>query len=327
MDPADQARGSIELCSCRNPLIITGFYEAPLSLADANASVHGSIRLPEGYGLAPLPRKYPVQPLDPVARCKLGDKSTGYQSNVISCDYNFVKIAASLAQIIAGGLTVYQASKAQFAAFGFTQSSLTVIPYVLMSLTNLVANITCPNYSTLYLVETSLLKEARGLGGVAHGTVGYVSEWIGRPPHTAERVFKKALYLVGVGLVALPFVLIGYWTKFQPGPESTSEEKGWIWSWLITSIVFGVPVGYLQKNTYLHSLRLLQDVLGSFWMVIKEGNLRFHEKVLVGAVAISVGTVVLIINLVVWAAIFATPIGMFVMVGKQIMKVGICKMV
>lgn len=268
-----------------------------------------------------------MQPFDPDAQYKLGDKFAGYQSNIISCDYNFVKIAASLAQIIAGGLTVYQASKAQFTAFGFTQSSLTVIPYVLMSLTNLAANITCPNYSTLYLVETDLLEEARGLGGVAHGAVGYVSEWGAMRPHRAERVFKKVLYLIGIGLVALPFILIGYWTKFQPGPESTAEEKGWIWSWLITSIVFGVPVGYLQKNTYSHSLKPLQNMLGALWRVIKGGNLRFHQKVLVGAVAISLATMMLVFYLVIWAAIFATPIGMFMTVGKQIMKVGICKIV
>ena len=268
-----------------------------------------------------------MQPFDTDARYKLGEKLAGYQSNVISCDYNFVKIAASLAQIIAGGLTVYQASKAQFAAFGFTQSSLTVIPYVLMSLTNLAANITCPNYSTLYLVETELLEEARGLDGVAYGAVGYVSEWTGMIPHPAERVFKKALYFIGIGLVALPFILIGYWTKFQPGPESTGEEKGWIWSWLITSIVSGVPVGHLKKNTYTHSLKSLQDILGAFWRVIRGGNLRFHQKVLAGAVAISLATMALVFNLVIWAAIFTAPIGMFVTVGKQIMKVGICKMV
>jgi hypothetical protein len=319
--------GLIELCSYRNPLTITGFKEAPLSLSDVNASVHGSIRLPGGYDLTPLSRKYPVHPFDPDARHKLGEKFAGYQSNVISCDYNFVKIVASLAQIIAGGLTVYQASKAQFAAFGFTQSSLTVIPYVLMSLTNLAANITCPNYSTLYLVETDLLEEARSLGAVAHGAVGYVSAWSGKRPHLAERVFKKVLYLIGIGLVALPFILIGYWTKFQPGPESTSEEKGWIWSWLITSIVFGVPVGYLQKNTYSHSLKPRQDMLKALWGVIRGGNLRFHEKVLVGAVAISLATMMLVFYLMIWAAVFATPIGMFVMVGKQIMKVGICKIV
>ena len=271
-----------------------------------------------------------MQPFEPDARYRpLGDDKhvTGYHSNVISCDYNFVKIAASLAQIIAGGLTVYQASKAQFAAFGFTQSSLTVIPYVLMSLTNLAANITCPNYATLYLVETDLLEEARGLGGAAYGAVGHVSEWSGRRPHPAERIFKKALYLIGIGLVALPFILIGYWTKFQPGPESTAEEKGWIWSWLITSIVFGVPVGYSRKDTYSHSLKSLQDILRAFWGVIRGGDLRFHQKVLVGAVAIWLATMELAFKLVVWAAIFATPIGMFVTVGKQIMRVGICKMV
>lgn len=305
---------------------VTGFMTAPISLASVNASVHGFIRLPEGYDLTILPPDYPVQPLEVGPRPKLPQGS--YYSNVISCDYNFVKIAASLAQIIAGGLTVYQASKAQFAAFGFTQSSLTVIPYVLMSLANLVANMTCPNYSTLYLVETDLLDEARQMGGVAHGAVGYVLEWSGERPHSARRIFKKALYLIGIGLVALPFILIGLWTKFQPGPESTLEEKGWIWSWLITSILFGVPVGAMQKNTYTHSLKFMQDIFSAFAHAVRgDGNLRFHEKVLVGAVAVAMATLILLVKLFIGTALFVTPIGMFVTVGKQIMKVGICKMI
>ncbi|KAK5651252.1 hypothetical protein OQA88_12660 [Cercophora sp. LCS_1] len=301
------------------------FTVAPLSLSSANASIHGLIHLPAGYDITLLPRDYSVQPL--AISPSSGKTATGYTSNTISCDYNFVKIAASLAQTIAGSLTVYQASKAQFALFGFTQSSLTVIPYILMSLTNLAANITCPNYSTLYLVETDLLEEAKGLGGFAHGTVGYVSEWNLTHPHPAARVFKKALYLIGIGLVALPFILIGFWTKFQPGPESTTEEKGWIWSWLITSIMFGVPVGYVQKHTYTHSLKFLGDISSVFWRVIKGGNLKFHQKVLVGAVAMTLATLALVINVVIGTAIFVTPIGMFVTVGRQIIKVGICKMV
>lgn len=273
-----------------------------------------------------LPPDYPVQPLEVGPRLKLPARS--YYSNVISCDYNFVKIAASLAQIIAGGLTVYQASKAQFAAFGFTQSSLTVIPYVLMSLANLVANMTCPNYATLYLVETDLLDEARQKGGVAHGAVGYVLEWSGERPHSARVIFKRALYLIGLGLVALPFILIGLWTKFQPGPESTREEKGWIWSWLITSILFGVPVGAMQKNTYTHSLKFMQDIFVAFGHAVRgDGNLKFHEKVLVGAVAVTMATFILLIKIFIGTALFVTPIGMFVTVGKQIMKVGICKMI
>lgn len=260
-------------------------------------------------------------------RYKVGDGLGEYYLNTISCNYNFVKIGAPLAQI-AGGLTMYQASKAQFAAFGYTQSTLTVIPYILMSLTNLAANMTCPNYSTLYLVETDLLDEARMMGGAAQGTVGYVQEWSGERPHSAVRMLKRALYLIGIGLVALPFVLIGLWTKFQPGPKSTREEKGWIWSWLITSIVFGVPVGYLQRDTYTHSLKFMQHIFSAFLGAVKcDGNLKFHEKVLVGAQAVSLATLVLVIKVIIWAAIFITPIGMFVTVGKQIMKVGVCKMV
>ncbi|KXX73087.1 hypothetical protein MMYC01_210489, partial [Madurella mycetomatis] len=102
---------------------------------------------------------------------------------------------------------------------------------------------------------------------------------------------------------------------------------GWIWSWLITSIVFGVPVGYLQKNTYTHSLKFMQHIFSAFTGAVKgDGSLKFHQKVLVGALAISLATLVLIFKIIVWTAIFVTPIGMFVTVGKQIMKVGICKM-
>lgn len=71
---------------------------------------------------------------------------------MLSCNYSILQAVAAILQIIYGSLELYDASKRQIPKFGYAAYSLTVIPYVVMSLTNLLATLCEPQYPSLFLV-------------------------------------------------------------------------------------------------------------------------------------------------------------------------------
>lgn len=70
----------------------------------------------------------------------------------ISSNYSILKAVAATAQIVYSSLELYHARGRQIARFGYAAYSLTVIPYILMSLLNLLATICEPQYPTMFLV-------------------------------------------------------------------------------------------------------------------------------------------------------------------------------
>lgn len=70
----------------------------------------------------------------------------------LSCNYSILQAVAAILQIIYGSLELYDASKQQIPKYGYAAYSLTVIPYVVMSLTNLLATLCEPQYPSLFLV-------------------------------------------------------------------------------------------------------------------------------------------------------------------------------
>ena len=292
------------------------------SLKDVHAKIHGLINLPQGYDLAIVPKFVRVEPLDDTEH-----KPGTYTSNIICCNYNIVKVFASIVQTVAGCISLYHARDHQLLRLGYTAYSLTVIPYMLMSLTNLVASLSCPEYPTLYIVDSELLQAATYEGATVHGTVGRVNSFVRRPRTLFERFFKRFLYLISAGLVVFPFLAIGLLTKFQPGPDTTVEEKAWILSWLITSILFGVPLGYTMKDTYTHSLSTLWRQFKSFRQIKAHAVDGWIGKIVYASILGFFIAIFIFLRLVTWFIIFLTPIGMFVTVARQVLKYGVCKWV
>lgn len=70
----------------------------------------------------------------------------------LASNYSFVKIFAAILQILNGSFELYKARGDQVERFGYASYSLTVIPYVLMSLLNLLASLTVPQYPSMFLV-------------------------------------------------------------------------------------------------------------------------------------------------------------------------------
>ncbi|KAF2000613.1 hypothetical protein P154DRAFT_598655 [Amniculicola lignicola CBS 123094] len=125
--------------------------------------IHGTHTLPPGYQYAIIP---------PSAQFTASSKTT----IEIASTYNFVKVLAALAQTGYASLTLYRSRGDQIERFGYAAFGLTVAPYAVMSVMNLIGNLCRPDYASLYLVDTSIMDEARRRGGNFEGTVARLEE-------------------------------------------------------------------------------------------------------------------------------------------------------
>jgi hypothetical protein len=127
--------------------------------------LHGNNEIPAGYEYATAPKEATVEPLP---------------ANEATCtilkNYNLLKSVIALGQALYGISTLYQAPGDQILEYGYVAFSLTVAPYATMSVVNLIAALFYPDYPEAYLVETSILVEARSRGGKFHGVVGRLVE-------------------------------------------------------------------------------------------------------------------------------------------------------
>jgi hypothetical protein len=144
--------------------------------------IHGIYALPKGYDLTYVPSDAKVLK-DPSGRKDL--------SVEISSSYNVAKTAIAVGQTLYAAITLYEARGNQIDLYGYASFGLTVTPYVIMSVLNLIGQFLTPDFPTLFLVHNREMDEARGRGGYFDGVVGRLSppssetfsEWIvERPP-------------------------------------------------------------------------------------------------------------------------------------------------
>jgi hypothetical protein len=75
------------------------------------------------------------------------------QSKLNLCyNYPIIKVIAAILQTLYGSYEVFRVGESQFERYGFAAYSLTIIPYIIMSLVNLMAALIEPEYPTMYLV-------------------------------------------------------------------------------------------------------------------------------------------------------------------------------
>lgn len=131
-----------------------------------NYTIHGSCKLPDGYELA-----YVSAELD------FEDDASPKILTKISCNYNLVGGLISLAQAVYASITLYQTKGDQITKYGYAAFGLTVAPFIMMSIINLIGNLLTPNYPALYLVDSSVMAEARKRDGChIEGVVGKLKE-------------------------------------------------------------------------------------------------------------------------------------------------------
>ncbi|KAH7176197.1 hypothetical protein EDB81DRAFT_897304 [Dactylonectria macrodidyma] len=71
----------------------------------------------------------------------------------ISCSYDLAKILVALGQTIFAAATLYQTRGDQISIYGYAAFGLTVTPYAMMSVVNLLGNLVRPTYPAMYIVR------------------------------------------------------------------------------------------------------------------------------------------------------------------------------
>lgn len=110
----------------------------------------------------------------------------------IGSSHSIPKVVASIVQFVLMTVTLYRARGTQFEKYGYASFSLTVIPYAIMSLVNLMANLLTPDYPCMYLVHTDTMEEVAERGAKFDGVVGKVAKMNAR-----QRRETKAPYALG----------------------------------------------------------------------------------------------------------------------------------
>ena len=141
------------------------------SIAEKGRKVHGICYLPNGYALAILPSGAQITEI-----CK--DKREEPEVNVqrslendpshpdtrprieLSSNYNLPKCVIAIFQTLYASATLYQTRGDQIQRYGYAAFGLTVAPYLLMSIVNLLGTVLTPDYPCLYLVRSEVMDEA-----------------------------------------------------------------------------------------------------------------------------------------------------------------------
>ena len=77
----------------------------------------------------------------------------GIGNTTLSCAHGVVKAGVAIFQVLYGSWELYIARGRQFEKYGYSAFSLTLVPYIGMSLLNLLAAILEPQYPCVFLVQ------------------------------------------------------------------------------------------------------------------------------------------------------------------------------
>lgn len=187
-------------------------------------------------------------------------------------------------QLIFASSTLYEARGDQIERYGYAAFGLTVAPYAWMSFLNLVGNLVCPQYATMYIVESSSMDELKAPFGVS-GAVGRLSSeseevlrrWY--ETHYQRRdPFKEAggvhhcvqspklqeypglLEILSFVSSMVPIGIVGGLSGFQKG-KSATYQRAWTMVWL----AFGAAVGPMMGTLTLiiiGGVGIIQDIGG-----------------------------------------------------------------
>lgn len=140
------------------------FYDTGESVVDRRRTVHGSYRLVDGYELAYVPPDAVVLPNV--------EKDCDESADAVSANYSLPKALVAIIQLLFAISTLFEASGAQIDHYGYAAYALTVTPYAVMSLVNLLGTALTPTYPALYIVQSDIMEEAKRRGADFDGVVG-----------------------------------------------------------------------------------------------------------------------------------------------------------
>lgn len=230
--------------------------------------IQGRCNLPPGYFLVTVPGDATFQNDQAWTPWKIPfqHKPDRITMGSIAASNNIPQAVAAVIQAVFATITLYLSYGHQIDRFGYAAFGLTVVPYVVMSVLNLVANVVCPTYAAMYLVSNKTLRDLQANspdnGLEVDSVVGTLSD-------TSDEKMRKTLLQsqsasgpesYGVDLSQLKFRheygifqtwsflvivgvdlgIIGGLSKFKSN-ASTISERIWTMTWL----AFGVMIGWM----------------------------------------------------------------------------------
>jgi hypothetical protein len=159
-----------------------------------NLGKGGKCPLPLGYALTILPPSTAVaepdrgDPKDPSHSTRYGTQ-IGFSPDSINSSYSFTQGLIAAIQTIYAFITLYLSRGDQLQHYGYAAFGLTVIPYLLMSVVNLLSTILTPDYDEVYLVYSEIMGEAVGRGGTFNGVVGCIADLFPLDEETIDATF------------------------------------------------------------------------------------------------------------------------------------------
>jgi hypothetical protein len=212
----------------------------------------------------------------------------------LSDNYNILKSGVSLGQAIFACFTLYRTKGDQLSQYGYAAFGLTVAPYAIMSVINLLGSLLCPEYPALYLVDSEPMQEARKHGGTFDGTITNLAidmQALQQDSYGAS-YDRNALFLHTSAIIFgfVPLLIVGLISKFDAA-NSTISQRIWLMTWLVFGAVFGPIIEW------------------------RRGELMSYGESTWSAQLSTIGL----------AAFYAAPaVGGFVVVGHMIMEYGTC---
>ncbi|KAL7621654.1 hypothetical protein AAE478_008981 [Parahypoxylon ruwenzoriense] len=179
--------------------------------------IHGVCKLPPGYGLAFVPRHAKVRNIQPTKLQGEGQDNQLEENfeSTISSSFSTIKTVIAIAQTLYASFTLYRTRGDQLAQYGYAAFGLTVTPFLVMSIINLIGNLVTPEYATLYMVRSDIMEEAKKRGALIDGEVGEIvpaehSAWNFGVPNDLTGTFTQTEEDV-IGLAS-----ITYSSKLEP---------------------------------------------------------------------------------------------------------------
>ncbi|KAI4215629.1 MAG: hypothetical protein LQ351_002098 [Letrouitia transgressa] len=144
-----------------------------------NVKIHGLCRLAPGYCLAYVPIDMKVfsrtrfRPRMSFAGFLGVDTAPEIK---LASSYDIPRILFSLIQTVSGGFALYRARGAQINRYGASAYGLTVLPYMVVSVVNLIGSLLTSEYETMYQVHSAIMDEMNMRGGICDGVIGSIED-------------------------------------------------------------------------------------------------------------------------------------------------------
>ena len=280
----------------------------------------------------------------------------------LSSSHNIPKAVVAIIQTIFASITLYQTRGDQIERYGYAAYGLTVLPYLIMSVMNLIATMLVPDYPATYILRSVEYDEAVNAGAEIDGAIGWllpVSEFALRrstssqknkitasyptPPKDKDHDWRRQITKAMTSSVQIHNQVQDERLK-QPLPPNVVEIKVRnnkylrfdFELWIVTLIFGSIPMIIIGLLTHFHAgdSTKAQRVWTMTWLVFGIGLGPFLERIStndarhstiwgLSAKKLDLGDVVLLLV----ASLYVVPaIGGFVVVGQMLKEYGACSL-